>query len=283
MSYLLLALCSALLFGIWQFGLSLYRGKVSIYAVLLLSASAAGVVYAIFGTFQHALTFNVEDVPEGLIGGALNFTGTLLILKAFAHGKIGVVVGVAALYVLVPLGYSIYLGEQLSAQAAVGTTLLLVGLGTFYAPSMRGNGSADASRSGTAILLALGAALFWGMAIIVLDTGSLTSVTGTLATSQIPQVAIATTMLLVSSTQSMKGVSLIAIAVLAGSGVALALGNITFFIAANEGDIGLVAVLGSLSPLVTALLSALIFKERLSRSDHIAFAMVLLGAALTVA
>lgn len=106
--------------------------------------------------------------------------------------------------------------------------------------------------------------------------------TGTLATSQIPQIAIAT-VLLVSATHSLKGCSRRAIAVLAGSGVALALGNIAFFTAADAGDIGVVALLGSLSPMVTALLAAFIYKERLTRSDRLAFAIVVIGTALIVA
>jgi uncharacterized membrane protein len=72
-------------------------------------------------------------------------------------------------------------------------------------------------------------------------------------------------------------------AVLGGSGVALALGNMAFFTAANEGDIGLVSVLGALSPLVTALLAAILLKERLSRTDRIAFAIVLVGTVMIVA
>jgi uncharacterized membrane protein len=73
------------------------------------------------------------------------------------------------------------------------------------------------------------------------------------------------------------------VAVIAGSGIAVALGNIAFFTAANEGDIGVVAVLGSLSPMVTALLAAIIFRERLTRSDYVAFAIVIVGAAFVAA
>lgn len=282
MSYLLLAISSALLFGIWKFGLSIYRGKVSVYAVILMSASAAAVVYLVVGALEHSLTFNHQDVPKGLVGGALNFTGTLLVLEAFARGKVGVVVGVAALYVLVPFSYSLYLGEQLTLQMAIGVLCLLVGLAVFYAPHVRDVGSAAGPRSSTPILLALGAAFFWGLAIVVLDVASLVSVTGTLVVSQVPQVLIASLVLIFAAAQSFKGVSGKAIAVLAGAGAALALGNTAFFNAANAGDIGVVSVLGSLSPMVTALLAAIFFKERLGRWDYIAFVIVLVGAGLVV-
>jgi len=283
LGYLLLAMSSAVLFGVWKFGLSIYRGKVSVYAVILLSAAAAGVVYVVIGALTNELVFTSVDIRKGLVGGALNFIGTLLVLQAFARGKVGVVVGVAALYVVVPLAYSLYLGEPASWRGAVGVALLLIGLGTFYLPQVRGSGPADGPRPSSHIPLALGAALFWGLAIVVIDVGSLVSVTGTLALSQVPQVLMAALVLLVASKQSMAGVSGRAIAVLAGSGVALALGNMMFFTAANEGDIGVVAVLGSLSPMVTALLAALILRERLARADYVAFAIVLAGSALIAA
>lgn len=283
MSYLVLALSSAFLFGIWKFGLSFYRGRVSVYAVILLSALGAGAVYVVLGVIQGTLVLDIEDVPEGLLGGVLNFIGTLLILMAFARGTVGVVAGVGALYVLVPLGYSIVRGEQVTAPVALGVALLAAGLIAFYAPHARADARAESHGSRAPILLALAAAAFYGLAIVVLDIGSLESVNATLALSQIPQIVLAAGILLLAPGQSLRGVTGTAVAVIAGSGIAVALGNIAFFTAANEGDIGVVAVLGSLSPMVTALLAAFFFQERLTRSDYVAFAIVIVGAAFVVA
>lgn len=283
MSYLVLAVASALFLGVWKFGLSVYRGKVSMYAVILVSAAAAGVMYVVLGLLEQGLTLNREDVPKGLVGGLLNFAGTLCILKAFARGKVGIAVGVAALYILVPLTYSLYLGEHVTPRIGVGILLLLAGLATFYVPHMRDTGSPDRPNVRPTILLALGAALFWGLAIVVLDVGTLTSLTGTMATSQLPQLAIAGGVLVFAAGQSLHGVTRRVVAVLVGAGAALALGNIAFFYASNEGDIGVVSVIGAMSPMVTALLAAVFFKERLGRSDYVAFAIVLVGAGLVVA
>ena len=79
-----------------------------------------------------------------------------------------------------------------------------------------------------------------------------------------------------------EGVAPRAIAVLAAAGVALALGNIAFYNAADEGDIGVVSVLASLSPLVTALLALAFLHERLERREVIALLVVLGGTALVV-
>lgn len=125
---------------------------------------------ALLAPTGQSLAFNADDVPKGLIGGALNFTETLLILNAFARGKVGVVVGVvvgvAALCVLVLLSYSIHFGEQLTVQAAIGVVLLVAGIVTFYARSIRSIGADDAATSPAPILLAFGASISWVLAIV---------------------------------------------------------------------------------------------------------------------
>lgn len=283
MDFWILAVSSAFLLGIWQFGLSVYRGRLSVYAIILISASTAALVYVAFGFMRSGLTFNTEDTTAGLIGGALNLTGTLLLLQAFARGKIGVAVGVGALYVLVPLGYSLLNGARPTSNVAIGVGLLLAGLVTFYAVHARPKDRDAGPKSRVSVLLASGTALFWGLAIIALDVGSRESVTSTLVVSQVPQIAITALVLVFASRQSTKGTSVKALAVLAASGVALALGNISFFTAAQEGNIAIVSVLGSANPLVTALLAAIFFKERLWRSDYVALVLVIVGAALVAA
>lgn len=282
MNYLVLAIASAVLYGLWKFGLGIYRGRVSVFGVLLVSASTAAVVYVVAGVADGDLVFEGADVARGLVGGLMNCTGTLLVLKAFERGKMGVVTGVAATSVLVPLAYSLLIGAEPTVQRAAGAVVILAGLVVFYVPNMKTTGSSTGSNPRQAILLALGAALFWGLAIVVIDNGSRVSVTGTLAVSQVPQVIIALAVLLASAPRSFAGLSVRSVAVLVGAGLSLGLANIAFFSAAQEGNIGLVSVLSSLSPMVTALLAFLVLKERLSKSDVAALAIVLVGVSLIV-
>ena len=286
MGYLSLALASAALLGIWKFGLGIYRGKVTVWSVILVSASAAAVMYVALGALTRDLAFAPDEVAEGLLGGALNLTGTYLLLKAYQHGKLGVATGVAATNVLVPLGYSIYSGEGFTALDVMGIGLIFAGLGTFYISHMRTRESESAEQSRDAnlvIILALASALFWGTAIVVLDVGTRVSVTGTLAMSQVPQITASLVMVLIAVERNLSGVTSRAIGVLLASGVALALGNIAFFTAANEGNIGIVSILASLSPMVTALLAVAFFKERLTRVELLALVIVVAGACLVVA
>lgn len=282
MGYIALALSSGVLLGMWKFGLSFYRGRISSYAVVLFSASSAAVAYVVLGSLAGTLTFDKRDFVAGLLGGACNLTGTLLLLKGYERGKVGVVTGIAAAYVLVPLVYSFIVGEQVTWVMGLGVLVILAGVAAFYSASMREKSEADSSRA--PIFLALGAALFWGLAILVLDNGTRVSVPGTLTLSQVPQVAFTLVVVLIGARNSraLEGISPRAIAVLAAAGLALALGNIAFYNAADEGDIGVVSVLASLSPLVTALLALGFLKEKLERREILALLVVLGGTALVV-
>lgn len=282
MGYIALALSSGVLLGIWKFGLSFYRGRISSYAVVLFSAAAAAVAYVVLGALAGTLVFDERDLVAGLLGGACNLAGTLLLLKGYERGKVGVVTGIAASYVLVPLAYSFVTGEQVTWVMTVGVLVIMAGVAIFYSASMKEESEAPSSRA--PIFLALGAALFWGLAILVLDNGTRVSVPGTLTLSQVPQVGFALVAVLIGARNSraIEGVSARAIAVLAAAGLALALGNIAFYNAADEGDIGVVSVLASLSPLVTALLAVTFLREHLGRRDVIALLVVLVGTALVV-
>ena len=287
MGYIALALSSGVLLGIWKFGLSFYRGRISSYAVVLFSAAAAAVAYVVLGSLAGTLAFDAQDLLAGLLGGACNLTGTLLLLKGYERGKVGVVTGIAASYVLVPLAYSFVIGEQITWVMAAGVLVIMAGVAIFYSASMQEKSvqeSPEAASARMPIVLALGAALFWGLAIVVLDEGTQVSVTGTLALSQLPQVGFTLVVVLIGArtSRAFEGVSPRAIVVLAAAGVALALGNIAFFTAADEGDIGVVSVLASLSPLVTALLALAFLRERLERREILALAVVLGGTALVV-
>lgn len=280
MSYVALGLMSGLLLGVWKFGLSFYRGQVSVYSIVLVSASSAALAYFIAGMLSGTLIFDSEDMVEGFLGGACNLAGTLLLLEGYKRGKIGVVTGIAASCVLIPIAYSFIIGEVISPLMAVGVAVLFLGMATFYIGSTRGRGEKTESISRDAMFFAFGAALFWGLAIVILDVGTLVSLTGTLTVSQVPQVAFTLVMVLVGARRTPVGFSARMVAVLAGAGFALALGNMTYFAAANEGDIGVVSVLGAMSPLVTALLAVIFLRERLARLEVTAFGIVLVGTVL---
>ena len=291
--YIVLALASALLFGLWQFALGQFRGRVPREIVLLACCGTSAVVYLLLGVVSSEFILNYIDISRGLAGGLLNVGGTLLVLKAYETGKIGVVTGVAATCALVPLAFSFIIGETLTGLAAVGLAVIIVGLVIFYAPAALSrapvptqpvSGGVDDApgNSARAILLALLAAGLWGLAIVALDLGTRVSVTGTMFVSQFPQILV--TLFIALAVKKLR-IRLAGrpLAITAGAGLAVALAQVAFFTAANEGNIGVVSILGSLSPLVTALLALVLLKEKMARLETVALLVVVVGTSLIAA
>ena len=249
----------------------------SLYFVILVSASTAILTYVTLGMATHNFEFDVRDVGAGLSGGFLNFLGTILLLKAMATGGMGVANGVYPSYVLIPIAYSLIIGESLGLVPAVGIVVIMLGLVLFCLPGMRGGGGVGSLQT---IFFALGAAGLFGLAIVVLDIGSRENIYGTLTLAQCPQVVV--TSLIVLTARRYRGTSRRDIGILVGSGLALGLGNLSFYAAAVEGNVGIVSVLGSLSPIVTALLAFFILKEAMLRAEILALIVVLIGTCLVL-
>ena len=98
--------------------------------------------------------------------------------------------------------------------------------------------------------------------------------------AQMPQVAV--TVVIAVAARSLSGTSRRDVGALIGSGVALGLGNLAFYAAAVEGNVGIVSVLGSLSPIATALLALLVLKERMVRAGMLALVVVTIGTGMVL-
>ncbi|CAB4969429.1 MAG: hypothetical protein F2840_16025 [Actinobacteria bacterium] len=225
----------------------------SLYFVILVSASAAILTYVTLGLATRNFVFDIRDVGAGLPGGFLNLLGTSLLLKALATGRMGVVSGVGRSYVLIPVAYSLVIGESLGVLPAVGMVVIVLGIALFCLQGWRkGGGSDDSLRP---IFLALGTAVLYGLAVVMLDIGSRANIYGTLTLAQCPHVVV--TSVIVLTARRYRGT--------------------------GARDIGIVSVLRSLSPIVTALLAFFILKEALRRTEVLALIVVLIGTGLVLA
>jgi drug/metabolite transporter (DMT)-like permease len=283
MSYLSLAFASAFLYAFWGLGLGVYRGRLSNWLIILISAVGGIATYAILGAVTGDLAIDSSDVGPGLLGGLLNVSATYLLLMAYQRGKVAIASGVAATSIMVPLGYSVYSGEPFTTLAVMGVILMLAGLATFYVISIRERKEGETS-SGTniAILFALGAALFWGVSTVVIDAGTRVSLTGTVLMSMVPQIVVTGILVLVTARGQIRQLTSRAYAVLIATGICLAAANIAFYTAANEGNLGITAVIASLDPLILAVLAMFFFKEKLRSAEWVAFAIVLTGSCVVV-
>jgi drug/metabolite transporter (DMT)-like permease len=278
MTFALLAFSSAILWGLWAFGVGRSSRVVSSWMVILVSEACAGVIYLVMGRVTHQLVFDQADLLPGLLGGLLNLGGNAFLLSAYARGKLGVAAGIKPAHLLIPLAYSLAIGEVLQPVVAVGVIAIFVGLVMFGVSSSRVGPAGGTDL--TQVLLAVGAAVCYGVGIVVMDVGSRTSIYGTLAVSMIPMLVGA--VIMVIATRSLSKIDRRTLLILVGSGAALGLGAVAFYAASDLGDLGVVAVIGSLSPIVTSLLAYVVLRERMTRLEVGALAVILIGAALAV-
>ena len=272
-----LAIVSAVLYGVWKFGIGQYRGRISPYAIVLVTTSVGTVIYLISSWRTDAMTFSPKDVLPGTVAGICALTATVLMLKAFQRGKLGVVAGIGATSGLVPLAYSILIGEALSLSDVAGIVVIAIGITVFFLPAMRW--TPGEARSVAAIVLSLAASLFWGLTIVLEDRGSRVSIPITVLISLVPQILFSAVMLAFVE-RSLGGLTRPSLLRLAGAGAALALGNVVFFNAASIGNVGVVSVLTGLAPLVVAVLALVFLRERMTRSELMAMGITILGAGL---
>jgi len=191
----------------------------------------------------------------------------------------GTVSGISTLYVLIPVMFSFFLGEALALSSLIGIAIMLTGLVVFAVSRAEPSTGTGTQRS--VILMALGAALLWGLAVIVLDVGSRANLYGTLRMAQGVQIVVL--LIIAALTRTPMELQPRAVTPLLASGAALALGSIAFYTAADEGDIGVVSVLAGLSPIVTALLAWALLKERMRKPEVAALVVVLIGTGMVVA
>jgi drug/metabolite transporter (DMT)-like permease len=272
-----LALVSAVLYGFWKFGIGQYRGRVSPYAIVLVTSLMGIAFYLVSSWRTDAMVFAPKDVLPGTVAGICALIASVVMLQAFQRGKLGVVAGIGATSGLVPLAYSFLIGEALSPSDVAGIVVIALGITLFFLPAMRRQ--PGETYSVEAIVLALVAALFWGLAIVLEDRGSRVSIPITVLISLVPQILFSAVMLIFVS-KSFGGLTRPSLIRLAGAGAALALGNVVFFTAANFGNVGVVSVLTGLAPLVVAVLALIFLRERLTRTELAAMGITIVGAGL---
>ncbi|HEX3648662.1 MAG TPA: DMT family transporter [Pseudonocardiaceae bacterium] len=275
----LLALVSSMLWGGADFvGGRLARGHAAYSVVVraqVVAAAAMVVAYAVAGDYT----------PHGpaLLWGALAGAAGVVALGAFYHalaiGRMTLVAPIAATSVAVPvlLGLAIgqhpSLGQTVGIVVAAGGTILAVG------PELRSSGGGQTARS---IVLALVAALGFGLVLVTIALGSRTSVVQTLLSQRLVGVAVLGAAMLFLPRDRRPWSRRENLAVTA-NGASDLTANLLYAEATRTGILPVTSVLASLYPIVTALLAHWLDGERLRRIQYAGVAAAFVGVALLTA
>ena len=276
MAAIAFALASSLAWGIADFAGGLLSRRLQLAAVTVVSQAAGfAVLLAVLAT---AGRIDTHSLWLGAIGGVGGGAGLACFYAALARGTMSIVSPIAACSAIVPLALALATGERPSGLALAGSGVALAGA---VLASVDERSAGDAGRR-EAIPLALGAALAFGCFVFFLgraasEGSSLSALVGARIGSLTLLIAWA-----VAARASIRVGPRAALAVvLVGLGDLAA--NALFALASQHGLLAVVAVLGSLFPVVTVLLAHLFLHERITGVQRLGVAVALAGVAIVSA
>ena len=269
---IVLALLSSVVWGLADFlgGTLSKRRK----AVAVIGGSQSfGLVFA--STVALALgfwTWNSTVWINGAIAGAMGLLGLVGFYTALATGQMGIVAPISSLSAVVPVTIGLAQGERPTAIQLGGIAVALVGVILASGPELKGKVDPRP------VLLALFAALTFGICVYFMALGGRVDPTMTIVSMRATQVV--TVVLIAIAVRSLGGLVKQDLPLLATIGATDAGANILFAFAASLGLLSLVAVLGSLYPIVTVLLAWWIHKERLIPVQYLGIVFTFSGVVL---
>lgn len=273
-----LALLSSLLWGSADFlGGSVSRRH---RAALVVGVSQAVGLLAVLVVAGVAGAFGDDTgyVPWAMLSGIAGVVGLVSFYAALAAGTMGVVSPIAALGVVVPVLVGLARGERPGTLQVAGIVVAIAGVVLASGPELSGRAGARP------LLLAGVAAVGFGFALLAIAEGSRSSTLMTLVTMRATSVTLLVAALLVALGRGFPRAELrlgradLLLVALVGVGDVSA--NLTFGLASTRGLVSVVAVLGSLYPVVTVLLARVLHGERLGTAQTVGVAGALGGVAL---
>jgi len=274
-----LSLIAAVLYGAADFIGGLASRKTATVIVVIFSQLAGFAVLLCIVPFMdsHPLTI---DLWRGVGGGLLGAVGIVLLYRALAIGRMGIVSPVTAVIAAtIPVLFGLTIGERPSTLAwcGIGLAIIAVVLVSAHDPSEE-----RAQRAARGMPLGVPTAILSGITLgfffIVLAKVQPISGLYPILSARIASVAALTIVAFAQRIPLRIARPAIPAIVLAG---ALDMGaNALYVLAAQRGLLSIVAVLTSLYPASTVALAAIVLRERLAPAQWIGVALALVGVVL---
>jgi drug/metabolite transporter (DMT)-like permease len=272
-----LALLSSLLWGTADY----LAGNLSkrFPAIAVLAASQAigfltGIVLVVATGAWDAQALGSDGyLIAGVLAGITGYLGLISLYAALSTGRMGVVSPVSSLSALIPLAFAlIYKGDQLSTILSIGVICAM--LGGFLASGPEVSQGLPLKP----ILLALSAAIFFGITLVCMAIGSESSALMTMTTMRTTTLIIGIALFI--RFRHVGGLGKKELPILIFIGVADFAANLLLGVATTKGLLSLAMVLGALYPIATALLAYLFLHERLHRVQYVGIAFAVIGVSL---
>ena len=266
--------------GLWG-SADYHAGKLSkrFPAVAVLATSQAigfitGVVLVLISGAWSAEAFGEGGYFfAGALAGLAGYAGLISLYAALSTGRMGVVSPISSLGALIPLAYAIVIkGDQLSLIVSVGVAAALIGGFLASGPEV------SQGLPLKPVLLALSAAIFFGLALVFMAIGSQSSALMTMTMMRTTTLIIG--LGIFARYRHIGGLGKAELPILIFIGVADFAANLLLGVATTKGLVSLAMVLGSLYPIATALLAYKFLHERLHKVQYVGIALAVFGVAI---
>ncbi len=268
----LLALVSSLSWGAADFIGGTLSRRLPALAVYGWSQAVGCVVLLVIATVAGGWTADPGYWPWAILASISGLIAMIAFYTALAEGPMGLVSPLASLSVLVPLSIALLAGETPTSVQILGIVLAVMGILLASGPELSG------AESARPLALSVLAAIAFGIVIVALAQGSQTNALMTITAMRVITVMILLVVLLV--VRHAGGVGRRDLAPLAVLGVLDAGGNLLLAVATTMALLSITSVLGSLYPVVTAVLAAIFLHERLRPVQYVGVVAAMIGVVL---
>lgn len=273
----LLALLSSLSWGTSDFLGGLAARRVGAIRVLSVSYPAGAVLITVLAWLVIPGRLTWSSVATAAIVGSVGALAIGLLYAALAQGQMGIISPITAvLSGAVPVVVGLVIGESLSSLALAG--VVVAGVAVILVSRESGP---HRRTPVAAMILAIGSGLAIGAYLSVLGTAPEDSGIWVAAIGRwFSTVLVVAILIVMIGRGSRRGKSIRYPWILALSAGALdALANAIFQLAAQQGLLAIVAVIGSLYPAATVILARVVLKETLSRIQLVGVFLAFLAVA----
>ena len=272
----LLALISSAMWGTADFFAGRLSKKHNPFAVLGFSqvfGLLVGIlIVVISGSYQgKVLGFDGYLIP-GALAGLFGYIGLACLYEGLSTGRMGVVSPISSLSTVIPLAYALITGDVLSTITLFGVVIALVGVFCASGPEL------SQGLPIKPLLLALGAAAGFGLALTFIAIGSQSSALLTMVSMR--GATFFVTIFLAIKFRTTGHFDKKAMPVLFFIGAADFIANLLLGIATTKGLVSVAMVFGSLYPIATAVLAYKFLQERLQRVQYVGIALAVAGVSI---
>jgi drug/metabolite transporter (DMT)-like permease len=271
-----LAFLSSVSWGLADFVGGLKSRTLPLLNVLVASQVTGLVLIASFVAIRGEGAPGGDFAVFAALSGLAGVVGLAAFYRALAVGNMGVVAPISSCAAIVPVVVGIATGDRPGRLQAVGLALALAGVALASREEVTGEGRTRGTARGTG--LALVSALGFGLFFLAMDRASDADVPWAMLVNRIAGVSLLLSAALILRPPIRAGRR--DVPVLIGIGILDTAANAMYAVASTKGLVSVVSVLGSLYPVTTVGLAALVLRERPHRLAQAGVVTALLGVAL---